>query len=158
MKPVERSDEPRSRTAFAGKRTAAVVAALGFALFAAQAEASCETDDRVAASDSECLWETHTSGTYTAANSCLHKITIKIDIRNGRDTTRDINAGWLAECHTPSSGMPICSNVGTFIPNAVAATYVHGTISTSWWRSIRAITCCSDLTDCNRRSSDSYPD
>ena len=146
---------------FVGKGIAAVLVLVGFTFLATRAEASCGSSHRVSASDSECLWETHTSGSYTVENHCLHWISVKIDIRNGRDKTLDVAAGYRGNCQAT----PILDQsefLGRHCTpaadgNEIVPKTVEGTISTSWWRSIRAITCCSDVTDCDRRSSDSYP-
>ena len=145
---------------FVGKGIAAVLVLVGFTFLATRAEASCGSSHRVSASDSECLWETHTSGTYTVENRCLHLISVKIDIRNGSDKTLDVGAGYRGNCQPAviffqESLGETCTPAADgnqIVPNATS-----GAISTSWFRSIRAITCCSDLTNCNRRSSDSYP-
>lgn len=91
------------------------------------AEAACDNNVRVQPEDSQCLIAWHSNSHYRTQNKCTHKIRVKLDIKNGSDSTFDMNA------YSGSGQYP----------------KVEGSIDTSWWRSLRDVTCCSDWSSCN---------
>ena len=143
-----------------GKLRTLVIALLGIFALANHAHANCGSSKRVSASDSECLAETHSNSRYTVTNHCLHEIKAKIDIKNGSDKTETVAAARLQSC-TQVGEYYNCTDV--HIPEAahwattLTPTSTSGSISTSWGRKIRSVTCCKDYTSCNRRSTERYP-
>ncbi len=142
------------------KIVCAAIALFGIVAFAGHAGASCGSSQRVSASDSQCLWETHTNGGWTARNACLHEIKTKIDVKGGSDKTKKISKALFQVC-TIIRGEPECFVSGdpdhASIALGLITTRETGSIDTTWGRRIRSVTCCKDHASCNRRSTDTYP-
>ncbi len=145
-----------------GKLAFAAIALFGIVAFANHAGASCGSSQRVSAADSQCLEETHSSSSYTAKNHCLHEIKVKIDVKNGSDSSVNVGAATMQSCKNVRGRYGErerrCTTIVVAVPGAqIVPTSTSGTVSTSWGRRIRAVTCCKDHTSCNRRSTESYP-
>ena len=94
---------------------------------AGRAEAACENEHRVLPANSACMSANHTNGWYRIENACYHEIRAKVDVANARDVTRTLD---------PAGG-------------SLAPAWVEGTISTALGAYIRAVSCCSDHSNCN---------
>ena len=146
-----------------GKFLPTAIALFGAMAFANHAEATCGKSKRVSDSNSECLEETHSNSSYTVTNHCRHDLRVKVDIKGGSDKTITVGGAALQACGDWLIGSGPntewrCQSVNHATPGTeIVPTVATGSISTSWGRKIRAVTCCSDLSDCDRKASDSYP-
>ena len=131
--------------------------------FANHAEATCGSSQRVSDADSQCMEETHSDSRYTVTNHCRHDLRAKNHIKRGSDEKITVGGAALQACGDfligsgPYTEWRFQSTNHATPGTEIVPTVVTGSISTSWGRKIRAITCCSDLTECDRRASDSYP-
>ena len=138
------------------------IALIGIVAFANHADASCGSSKRVSAADSQCLEETHSDSRYTAKNHCLHEIKVKIDVKGGSDSSENVGAATMQSCEDvrgpAGERVRRCTTEAVATPGAhIVPTSTSGTVSTSWGRKIRAVTCCKDYASCDRRSTETYP-
>ena len=91
------------------------------AALAGRVEAACDWQDRIALADSGCMTGSFNEGAWRADNVCSHTIRVKIDVKNGRDKTK----------------------------NVAANTSWRGNIDMSWGRRVRGVYCCSDYAGCH---------
>ena len=137
----------------------AAIALFCVAAFANHADASCGSSNRVSSADSDCLVASNTNDTYHAYNYCLHEIKVKVDVKNDQDRTRTIGAAQLQVC-TTVHGIDTCfttSNQGVAHLATIVRSSVEGAIHAGWGVKIRSVTCCSDHSTCDRKSTDTYP-
>ena len=126
---------------------AAGAALLSVLAFAGAAQASCGSSVRVSIDDSECLRGWWSNSSWNVSNDCLHRVKIKIDIRNTSDKTRTMDAATEREvCHNVLMRYE-CYTVTT-------ASSSTGSINAIWGRRIQSVTCCSDYGSCDHEDDD----